>query len=584
MMPFSLPSLIQSGVNYLKKKVVQTPATPSLDPNAAAIGIRAPAALQPAPQVAPTASPMAPDPAAQARVNALNQQAAVSAGLSIDSRKKLASGQTIGQITNPTPTTPAVPDVSQANQPQQPAPSAPTTPPPAAVTPPPAPVIPASPTNLDDLEKKYQENLTPSAEELAAANDIQRLNESERQGVLRVQDQPIALDFITGQQAAIERRALAQRQTLQERAAIAQAKRQMALESTKFSLERADKKAEDQQKQADALAKVQQPRFENVGGNLVRIDANGTVTPVYTPPAEGITPYQAAQLALEREKMQQAGVKPLSAEAAKLVANTKSALKDIGLIREQVKSQFGSGRFLDPSYKAAENNVVDVIGRLRSGGVIGDEEYKTYVSLLPSLLESDQTRIEKLNRLENVLNDALQGVTGGTPEPQTTQGLTPQQYESIKAKYPGLSDERINQILGKTNDLSTSQNGFTQKVASEYPKGTTGGQCGDFAHQLVEFPSVGDSLQQKLKSIDKFGIPANEWKQNPQVGDVLITKEAEKTGHVAVVNKVLPDGSVQLSESNYYQKSLGPEKVSHTRILDTNSPVIYGAVRGKLKV
>jgi hypothetical protein len=278
---------------------------------------------------------------------------------------------------------------------------------------------------------------------------------------------------------------------------------------------------------------------------------------------------------------------------------------------EQVINKLG--KTTDPKLLELRSIYTQLLQEYRAditGAAFGEQEASEYNALSPNIKDTPEVAKTKMYALLNTLqknqksvlgysigNENYEKIFGGKPIPTDLKTLyhisepnVQKQIESIKVSDPSLTDQDIYDIMVSNysqptfnNDLSMSQNGFTQKVSSEYPKGSTGGQCGDFAHKLVEFPSVGDSLQQKLNSIDKFGIPANEWKQSPQVGDVLITKEAEKTGHVAVVNKVLPDGSVQLSESNYYQKSLGPEKVSHTRILDKNSPVIYGAIRGQLK-
>lgn len=148
---------------------------------------------------------------------------------------------------------------------------------------------------------------------------------------------------------------------------------------------------------------------------------------------------------------------------------------------------------------------------------------------------------------------------------------TGQEYtEEEKAKILGIS---FNQVDGDTN--------IAVKVASVTPTGSTGGQCGIYSRKLVDFPSgMGNSLQEKKAFVSKVGIPANEWRKNVKVGDVIFTTESPTYGHVAVVNAILPDGRVQLSESNYNLD----EKVNNTRTLYINSPVIYGAVRGTLKV
>jgi hypothetical protein len=105
-----------------------------------------------------------------------------------------------------------------------------------------------------------------------------------------------------------------------------------------------------------------------------------------------------------------------------------------------------------------------------------------------------------------------------------------------------------------------------------FPEGSFGGQCGTFAHKLVQFPSVGNTLRSKQQAVKQLAINYAEC----QPGDVLITKESLIFGHVAVINNDLK-GSWQLTESNYHLDL----RVHHTRQIAKNSPQIIGALRGK---
>lgn len=55
-------------------------------------------------------------------------------------------------------------------------------------------------------------------------------------------------------------------------------------------------------------------------------------------------------------------------------------------------------------YKAAIANAVDVIGRLRSGGAIGEQEQKQFKALLPQAFDSPDTAAYKLNQLQTLFN------------------------------------------------------------------------------------------------------------------------------------------------------------------------------------
>lgn len=100
-------------------------------------------------------------------------------------------------------------------------------------------------TAVTDAEKAYQSNLALTPEEEAAQKDLSSLEESYKTGFLNTNDQTIPLEFITGQQASMEKRKLALSEPLQDKLARIQAKRQSALEASKFSLERADKALEN---------------------------------------------------------------------------------------------------------------------------------------------------------------------------------------------------------------------------------------------------------------------------------------------------------------------------------------------------
>jgi LAS superfamily LD-carboxypeptidase LdcB len=141
------------------------------------------------------------------------------------------------------------------------------------------PQAPAEPDAVSQAEAAYKASLEMSPEELAANEDLANLAESYKKGFLNAQGQPIALDFITGQQESMENRALALAEPLQAKAARLEAKRLSSQNASKFALERADK-----------AASANQPI--EIGGNLVRKKADGSYESVYSAPAkpsEGFT-------------------------------------------------------------------------------------------------------------------------------------------------------------------------------------------------------------------------------------------------------------------------------------------------------
>lgn len=339
-----------------------------------------------------------------------------------------------------------------------------------------SPKAPQTPPVTSETRNKYLAMFNPSSEEtdlqkrlsdLTAQQDS--LSASESLGLANVEDQPIAMNFITGQQASLTRQAAAKQQALQaqqkpllERLAQLQANRQSQAKLLEAQL---GFETED--------AKANAPQYQEIGGNLLRINpATNQVETVFNAPskeAEGFTlgegqlrydangkliasggtkqqdPLDIQKRELEIQKLQQdlsdrgialsgyqlqdaitkgytseaqlklyaqqteQGVNPVAikeetSEAKKLNAIAQSALSDLSYIRGQVTSNLGSGKFLNPTYKFHEENLVDSIGRLRSGGAITEDEEKRFLKLVPGMLEPDSTRIAKLNQLEQIFN------------------------------------------------------------------------------------------------------------------------------------------------------------------------------------
>ena len=113
-------------------------------------------------------------------------------------------------------------------------------------------------------------------------------------------------------------------------------------------------------------------------------------------------------------------------------------------------------------------------------------------------------------------------------------------------------------------------------LEQKYPENSHGGQCVYFLHRLVEFPPTGNYLNQKIATVEKYGIPARNLHGDFRVGDIVITNESRTYGHGAIVNAI-KGNNLRLTESNYYND----EKVHHTRLLRMSAPSIIGVIRGK---
>lgn len=187
--------------------------------------------------------------------------------------------------TNTSPANPSLPDQARSTPvPENPAPA----PSSATRAAPINPAIEEAQKLQKDAETLYQKNLQASQDELATQGDLDRLSEQAKDLGERTRNQPIPLEFVTGQLASIERMANMRAETLQTRLARLQAQRTAALNASQFALQRADQRLKDEQARAD-----NQNKPIEVGGSLVRMNpATGRYESVFTAPgkdAEGFT-------------------------------------------------------------------------------------------------------------------------------------------------------------------------------------------------------------------------------------------------------------------------------------------------------
>jgi len=103
------------------------------------------------------------------------------------------------------------------------------------------PVIPPeSQEAVTRAETAVQKALEISPEQLSTQKDLDKLIESTRKSFLDIEDQPIALPFITGQLRSVENRALGLAEPLERKLARLEATRRSALSASQFALKRAD--------------------------------------------------------------------------------------------------------------------------------------------------------------------------------------------------------------------------------------------------------------------------------------------------------------------------------------------------------
>lgn len=126
--------------------------------------------------------------------------------------------------------------------------------------------------------------------------------------------------------------------------------------------------------------------------------------------------------------------------------------------------------------------------------------------------------------------------------------------------------------------ISTFQKYFAQGTVGP-GTGTLQGQCAVFAQYFYELPKFGDSLAEKKKTFDKYGIPFNKLNGHFEIGDIVLTQEEKTHGHIYIVGDIKAPYLIA-AESNYRN----PKRLDYTRIVPV-STLIYGVIRGaKLKV
>ncbi len=138
------------------------------------------------------------------------------------------------------------------------------------------PELAALRTQLDAIQKRITESIAPSQAEIDLQQQLQNLIASRELGIQKVEEEPIATPFITGQAAAITKRAGIQALPLQARLSALQSQRQAAFDVAKTQLgfeERKLERAEDRRIAEEALlTKELDTQIIEVGGRKLLVN------------------------------------------------------------------------------------------------------------------------------------------------------------------------------------------------------------------------------------------------------------------------------------------------------------------------
>lgn len=277
--------------------------------------------------------------------------------------------------------------------------------------------------------------MLPTEEELATSKKLQELQAqqaniaaSEQLGLNKIEDQPIAMNFITGQQAALQRQAAAQSGALQAQQiplqtqlAMIQAERQRKADIAKVQLE------------SDTPIEVGGSLVNPVTGEVVysgaknaegftlgegqaRYDAQGNLLASVPKSEAALTPYQAAQLEIERQKIAQG--KQLTPDQINRISEGKQLPIVLEGLEKAIKENsmvFGpvAGRIAGANPYAAQTQTIQAelkramqsIGKYLEGGVLRAEDEKKYEKMLPQLTDTPQVALNKLAGIKTLLEN-----------------------------------------------------------------------------------------------------------------------------------------------------------------------------------
>jgi len=132
-------------------------------------------------------------------------------------------------------------------------------------------VDPAYELSLQQAQEEYLRSLQLSTEEIQAQRDFSNLQASIATGIADVENKPIPMKYITGQAENIEKRGLIKTKTLQDQLALAQAKRQSAIDVSTARYKFETDKYNREEGKVKSVRELEKP--VEIGGNLVKYNS-----------------------------------------------------------------------------------------------------------------------------------------------------------------------------------------------------------------------------------------------------------------------------------------------------------------------
>jgi len=102
------------------------------------------------------------------------------------------------------------------------------------------------------------------------------------------------------------------------------------------------------------------------------------------------------------------------------------------------------------------------------------------------------------------------------------------------------------------------------KIKAKYPTGSKGGQCVIFCRKVLpDLPTGLFSKADKKRILETTGGVIERDGYHPVTGDMIVTNQGS-WGHVAIINEIISQDRVKVSESNWKLD----ERIGHGRIVN----------------
>lgn len=346
------------------------------------------------------------------------------------------------------------------------------------------------PSQLEAIQQKLQGTFGPTPEEVTLQQQLNDVLTSEELGINQIRNQPIAMPFITGQAAAVQRQASAQATPLQRQLALLQAQRTGQREGLQSQLDF------EQSQQTEPAAGF------TLGKDQVRYDSEGNV--IATGLGGGTT---------------EGGVSGVAQDWANLVNSGKAKLSDVPSdIRSQVASSLGAlpteqslaqKRASDQANTAltAIDNALGIIPEISTGAfgraltsfIPGSEarDLNAQLTTVKALIGFDQLqKMREASPTGGALGQVserelafLQSVAGSLDTGQSTEqlvgtlGRIKESFQRLRAisnptitpeeylqQFPDATDEELAEIIQKSEQSFNNVGADTNQGIVEIPQ------------------------------------------------------------------------------------------------------------------